>query len=233
MEQRNRKMNKLLRCSYALLIFFISVNCFALTQNDKLWLAVNSQQTLSVDKKWHSFIYSQFRYINESHAWQAALIEGGIGYRFLDNESIWLEYRWTGHDPYNGFFQENRLFQQLLQIKKFNAAHLILRARLEEIQISNSSQISVRLRERIAVEIMHGYFWKMFPFLYDEVFFQLKNTDYTSNKFINQNRLFIGFNLYTGRKSWWEIGYINQFQMRTPQNVQNTMSHIFSVTYNF
>src|SRR5579871_2333798 len=115
----------------SVIIYFITINCFAIQQNEKFWFAVNSKQTLSKNKKWISFIYSQIRFINKSHPWQAQLLEGGIGYLFLENETIWLGYRWTGQHPYNGFYQENRLFQQLIQERKMNhASHIIVRSRL-------------------------------------------------------------------------------------------------------
>ena len=155
-----------------------------------------------------------------------------MGYRLIDDDSVWLGYRWTGHNPYNNFYQENRLFEQLIHQKKFAYNdRFIARTRLEEIQRSNSNQISLRLRQRMAVELRR-YSSKFFPFLYDEVFFQLNNTSYTSNNFVSENRLFIGGNFITSRNTWWEIGYINQFQMHTPQASQNIMSHIISVTYN-
>ncbi len=219
---------------FLFIIFFISPDCFALTQDEKLWFAINSQQTLSENKKWLSFIYSQFRLVNKSHPWQAGLLEGGVGYRFIDNGTVWLGYRWTGHNPYDGFYQENRLFQQLIQQKELtNSDRIISRTRLEETQRSNSSEISLRLRQRVAFELMRATFSKIFPLIYDEIFFQLKNTHYTPNKLISENRIFVGCNIYVRDKKWWEIGYINQFQMRTPERHQNTLNHIVSFTYNF
>lgn len=227
-------MNHFFRIIFIAIIFFIANNCFAMAQDERLWFAINSQQTLSNNKKWLSFIFSQLRFINQAHPWQMVLLEGGMGYRLQDAETIWLGYRWTGRNPYNGFIQENRLFQQFIQQKNLtNVDKIIFRTRLEEIEHGNSSQIAIRLRERVALELMREYFLKLFPFLYDEIFMQLKSTNYTSNKFVNENRLFLGFNLYASEQTWWEIGYINQFQLRTPQAAQNTMSHIASFTYNF
>ncbi len=135
-------------------------NTFALEQNEKLWLAVNAQHTLSEDKKWLSFLYSQLRFINKDHAWDAGLLEGGIGYRLFTNDSVWFGYRWTGRNPNNGFFQENRLFQQyILQLKPHELYQIISRARLEEVERSNQSQIALRLRLRFATEIKKPLFF--------------------------------------------------------------------------
>lgn len=215
--------------------FFASKNCLALEQHEKLWLAANSQQILSDDEKWLSFVYSQLRFINESYPWQAVLVEGGIGYRLRDDKSFWFGYRWTGQDPDNGFYQNNTLFQQMIWLfKPERLRKVVLRSRLEEIQRTNQNQISLRFRERAALEINHALFFNtIFPFLYDEVFFQLNKTSYTTTSLVSENRLFVGFNLYLQEKTWWEIGYINQFQMSTPLNNQNQMNHIVTLTYNF
>jgi|GEM_PF-4990842 len=225
-------MNNCLRIFCFVCLLFISINCFATNQNEKLWLGVNALQPLSNNKKWLYFIFSQLRFINKSHPWQVGLVEGGIGYRLTDQGTLWAGYRWSGHHPNNGFFQENRLFQQWIAHRNVTSSHRVIsRVRLEETERGDSSQISIRLRQRVALELKRDYL-SVFPFLYDEVFFQLKNTDYTSNKFVNENRVFIGFNLYTSHKTWWEIGYINQYEMRRPQQTQNSMSHIVSLVYN-
>lgn len=205
----------------------------ALAQHEKLWVGLNSQFILSNDKKWISFIFTQLRTINESHPLQAGLVEGGLGYRMWQNDSIWMGYRWTGLNPNNGFFQENQLFQQIISLRKMNdARRFIIRSRLEEIERGGQRQIALRFRERVGLEINYPFFTYALPFIYDEVFFQLNKTNYTSNKLITQNRLFLGFNTYIAKNSWWEIGYMNQFEMGTPLNNENQMNHVLSLNYN-
>ncbi|MCD6039179.1 MAG: uncharacterized protein K0S27_579 [Gammaproteobacteria bacterium] len=215
------------------LAFFIQ-NCFALQQNTKQWLGFSTQQSFGRNNQWRSFIFSQLRFIDQSHLWQAVLLESGLGYKLAADKSMWLGYRWTGRDPYNGFFYENRLFQQLIWDKKLTPFSLfVFRSRLEEITRSRTNSVSLRFRQRFAVEIRHALFENAFPFLYDEVFFQLNHPSYETQSFIAENRLFLGFNLFFTKKTWWEIGYINQYQIKTPQQTQNQMSHILSCTYNF
>jgi hypothetical protein len=219
------------RFLYFLLFFFISTNCLALAEHIKLWTGINASQTLTDDRKWLSFIFSQLRFIDQGHPLQVALLEGGMGYRVFSHDSIWVGYRWSGHNPYNDFYQENRLFQQY--IWHLQPQHMVFRTRLEEIERTNQSQLTIRLRQRFALEGTHSLFRKAFSFVYDEIFFQLNNTNYMSSKFISENRLFLGLNLNSSKQAWWEIGYINQFQFRTPQENQNQMSHIASLNYNF
>lgn len=218
-----------------LILFFSQFysNSFALEQEVKQWVAINHEQAFGCEKKYLAFIYSQLRLVDEDRPWQAGLIEGGLGYKLADHHTIWVGYRWSGHDPFNQFFQENRLFQQIILQKKTDAEHrLIFRTRLEEITRGNTGQIALRLRQRAALEINHAWFQHALPFFYDEVFFQLNHPDYVPKTTLGENRLFLGFNLMCAKNSWWEIGYINQYRIATPSQTENLMGHIFSVTYN-
>ena len=183
-------MKKYLEFIFFILLFF-SLNCFAFTQNEKLWLGANWKQTLT--DHWSTYIFSQLRFINESHPWQMGLLEGGIGYHFIKNQSFWIGYRWSGHNPYNGFYQENRLFQQSINELHLVPSDIVFRTRLEEVERENSRQISIRLRQRLSLIINHELKPHVKPFLYEEIFFQLHPTDYTTNKLISENRIFVGF----------------------------------------
>jgi hypothetical protein len=219
--------------NYFLFLFLLiySINSFSLSQDEKLWAGFNAKQTLN--DYLTTFIFTQIRAVNKAHPWQVGLLEGGMGYHFLNNKSFWIGYQWAGHDPYNGFYQVNRLFQQFISNTNLASSHKIIsRTRLEEIKHGNSSRISVRLRQRLMFQMKKELISNINPLLYDEIFFQLHNTPYTTNNFISENRVFIGFNLNISDRNWLEIGYINQYRLKTPKNNQNTMSHIASFTYN-
>lgn len=218
----------------AILVFLVSENCWALEQDAKFWFAVNTQRSLSENKKWLASFFSQTRFIDQAEHWQEIILEGGLGYQLLSDLSMWFGYRWTAHHPSGDFFQSNRLFQQfILQKEPSTRFRLSWRARLEETERSDKSQMSVRLRQKLSLAFSHPLFKQAFPLIYDEVFFPLNDTSYTSNRFVNQNRIFVGFNVYRTKKSWWEIGYINQLEMPTPSRSQYLMAHVVSLTYNF
>jgi hypothetical protein len=213
--------------------FFMPVTGFALDEFSKQWVGINAQHTSKRNKLWHSFLFSQLRFVDQAHPWQSGLVEGGVGYQVADEHSVWVGYRWTGRNPYNNFFQENRLFQQILSQKQRNLNRFLIRSRLEEITAGNSSQVALRLRERIAIEHERALFSNAYLFVYEEVFFQLNRPAFMPDAFVGENRIFLGFNLRKSKTTWWEIGYLNQFQVRTVNQSQNQMSHILAVTYSF
>jgi hypothetical protein len=226
------------RVSYIPLIVFIFLAvirpAIALEENEKLWVGVNVRKPLSADQKWLYSLFTQSRLINKSHPWQSTLFEGGVGYSLFKDKSIWIGYRWSAHNPNNGFYQGNRLWQQLSWIiSDKNLIKFFSRTRLEQTMYSDQSQLSFRLRELISVEFKNEVATKFSPLVYDEVFFQLNKTNYTSHQLVSENRLFLGVRLPTSADTFWEIGYINQYQFSTPLNNQNQMNHIASFTYNF
>lgn len=222
-------------CKVALVTMLTTMTLpvFAYVQNEKLWTGLNVLRPLTNDRRWVYLLYSQFRFINESNPLQVYLLEGGVGRHVTPAASLWFGYRWSGHQPYNNFYQTNRLFQQVLfETLNSDASRMLLRSRIEEILQSHQSQPSFRFRQRIYTEFKKRYLGMLNPLVYDEVFFQLNKTDYTTHQFISENRLFIGMNLWHQPHAFWEIGYINQYEWRSPQHAQNSMSHVLSINYN-
>lgn len=206
----------------------------ALEQHEKLWLRINKSQNLSENSLWLYSISSELRFINRNHAWQTGFLEGGLGRIFLLDKSIWLGYRWSGHEFYNQFYQENRLFQQIVWPNNSNdLIGFVSRSRLEEIARGNQSQMAMRFRQRLALELKFHFLKKINPYFYDEIFFRINRTNFSSNNVFSQNRLFIGFNYYLSKTNFLEIGYINQYQFKTPLSIENRMNHIISLSYNF
>lgn len=219
-----------------IVLFLFSSPSWALEQHGKFWLGLNYQHTLSKDKKWLSFVFSQFRFIDERHPLQASILEGGLGYKLPEDKTLWLGYRWTGRNPNDGFTQENFIFQQIIFEKKImKSTHLVFRSRFEEIRRTDQPQTAIRLRQRIALTIKKSLFEKvkMNPFIYDELFIPLNHTVYMPTTIIGENRIFFGFNFILDKESWWEMGYMNQYQLHTHEQPENQMSHVLSVTYIF
>lgn len=218
---------------FGLFLLLFTTTCFALEQNGKLWLGINTQKSFSEESPWLYLISSELRFIHKNYPWQTAYLEGGLGRKILFNTRIWFGYRWSGHEPYHQFYQENRLFQQFIwPIHPNESVGFVSRSRLEEIMRGNQSQIALQLRERISFEMKYRFVRRINPYFYDELFFRLNRTNYTSNSLLRENRLFLGINFHLSTTQFLEIGYINQYQSQTPLK-QNQINHILSFIYNF
>ncbi len=221
-------------CSLCAIFYFIvSLPAYALDQNEKLWTGFYMKRPLLLTNERYLYsLYAQLRLINKSQPWQTNILEGALGYVYTPDKTFWLGYRWIGSNPNNGFAQNHYLFEQLMW-KWFdtNDFKFISRTRFEQVKNGRESPMSFRLRERVTYEMKAHYFNALNPVIFDEIFLQLNQTDYASHRMVEQNRFFIGFNWYLTQKNLWEIGYINQYQYHTPQQPQNRMNHVLSLTY--
>ncbi|MEN9917174.1 MAG: hypothetical protein RLY40_1106 [Pseudomonadota bacterium] len=225
-------MKKKFTSCFGLFLLLFSIQTLGLEQHEKLWLRVSKQQSFSENSPWLYLIFSELRFINESHPCQVGLLEGGLGRRFLCDKSIWIGYRWSGVNPNNQFYQINRLIQQLIwPIHPNNFIDLVSRSRFEEIIRGNQNQMAFRFRKRISLEMKYYFLKKINPYFYDEIFVRLNKTNFTSNSLLSQNRLFLGFRIYLPSQ-YLQLGYINQYQSESPL-AQNRMNHILSISYNF
>lgn len=216
------------------ILLFYAAKVLAFRNDAQLWTGFNAQQKWGADKKWLTFVYAQLRLINRSHSLHRGLIEGGLGYRLRPDKSVWIGYRGTANDIGNNFYKESGLFQHLIwKLQSQANLNLFSRTRLEEFYRFSENQMYYRLRQRIRFQFARLNFMNTVqPVFYEEVFMQLNKTNFTSHSFVSANRVFLGFNLFTSSKNWWQIGYINQYNMATPQDKNNEMNHILMVVYN-
>ena len=196
--------------------FLICQSVYALDQNEKLWTGFYMKRPLSADERYIYSLYAQLRLINKSQPWQENILEGALGYVYTPDKTFWLGYRWIGSQPNNGFAQNHILFEQLAW-QWFDSMNVKVssRTRFEQSKEGRESPMSFRLRERAIFEMKTHYFGKLNPVIFDEIFLQLNQTDYTSHRMLEQNRFFVGFNWYVTQKNLWEVGYINQYQYHT------------------
>jgi hypothetical protein len=154
----------------------------------------------------------------------------GIGRVLNDRQEIWL-----GYDAVSTFDSddeanlEQRLWQELSWRIFANGKHTWRsRTRLEERKDEHSSVIALRLRQRLTVYFKQRLFWQATPVVYDEIFLNLNQPDWITNKLVDQNRLFLGVKIPIGKNKSLQVGYLNQFKFRDSQDYMN---HILSISF--
>jgi hypothetical protein len=196
-------------------------------------LSLNNQNFLSADERWVYLWHNQARIVNRPHPLEAVLTEGSIGYTLNAAQRVYLGYYWADFSPYHKDAQENRLFHEFYwRLESNEQRRIATRTRLEVNWYTGTKQNLVMWRQLFAKEDLKFYFGRLNPLVYDEVFFRLNNPDYATPSFLSQNWLFLGCNYYLSRQSFWKIGYLNQFLMKTAVRPYGMM-HLLSVTYIF
>jgi hypothetical protein len=157
------------------------------------------------------------------------IVRPGIGYQFTPNVSVVVGYAWTPSFPDEGPSKyEQVLWQQLLWSVPSGKATFGLRPRLEQ-RSSSQSEFSdfghrARLWARAAYTLVEGK-----PVMlvgWDELFWGLNTTNWGAKSGFDQNRVFAGLGLATPYGLRLEVGYLNIFANRKPNNQDN---HALSV----
>lgn len=156
-------------------------------------------------------------------------LDFATGYRLTPLISLWSGFTWISPNI-NQPAQIYRLWQQVTwELFEKNPRMMFqIRTRLEELKQEYEPQWAVRLRERWRIAFPEKLPHKTTPVLYDEIFFNINRPPWVDTKTIDQNWLFIGIDTPSWKKTFVEIGYINQYIFSEPTQ---RMAHILSVAF--
>lgn len=178
-------------------------------------LAVGSFAPLSPDLgnlRW--WLDGQLRLLDDSGGYDQGLIRPAVGFAFTDGISAWLGYTYVHTDARSGLqFDEHRLWQQLLWSTEFAPIGFLSRTRLEERFLQTGSDTGWRLRQLFKVTYPFGSRSRLGLTGFEEVLFNLNDTDWGAKAGFAQNRLFAGFFWRIDEKprTTLELGYLNQY----------------------
>lgn len=209
----------------------------AQTNNQQLWLTYNQQARLS--SKWGYLFDVNHRTI-DFQKFQSTLsaVRAGATYFITDQTRISAGYAWFGTHLQNSeknILIENRLWQQMLWLKKYNSTTLSHRIRVEErfreAYVNNKSDIRYTTRFRymlqmqapiIAVKTPNDF--ALYAQAADEI--MLHSGEGIGTHYFDQNRVVAGIVLSPNRQLELALlyQYIAQYQPTTEQT-----NHIHSI----
>ncbi len=168
----------------------------------------------------------QPRFLNDVSGLQQGLIRPGIGYVVGDRTTAWLGYARVRTTSESGSTSnEDRIWQQLLWRPRIGNIDFQSRTRLEQRFLDNGSGTGWRFRQFVKVGWDLPHLSRFSLVGYDEVFFDLNDTDWGQRTGFAQNRLFAGLGAKLGDAKV-EVGYLNQYLNRSGAD---NMNHIFSL----
>lgn len=214
------------------LIYFCCSLCDAIQHSIRVWPEININGKLINDKPYTYHLDSRLEFIDKHHHFHNLFAEAGLGYIISDSMNIDIAYRYTSHNNFTGFPSINIFWQAFTwNFLKENNYQLISRVRLEERKPNADLPTLKRLRERLTLNLPTLISDKYMPIIYEELFFNLNKVSYASQRFLAQNRVFLGMQINLSSVCFWKIGYVNQYSYGSP-NSQNQMSHILSLMFN-
>lgn len=166
----------------------------------------------------------------EDSDYEQLLVRPGIGLDVGHGASLWLGYAYINTDPATrASFDEHRIWQQLLWSTKLGSLGLQSRTRLEQRFVDTGSDTGWRARQFVKAAHPLALHPRLGLAAYDELFVDLKDTDFGADGGPSQNRLFAGFSwkLGEGGHTVVELGYLNQWIANTGRT--DTMNHLASL----
>lgn len=201
---------------------------YSTTQRSRYWDSLNLSGNLLNNQRALYFLDLQARFDAQNDQFEQSISVGGIGYQWLPNLSLWLGYQRNSYNQLSGTKPQNAVWEQATwKIIHNNSINLSSRTRLEQRMEVEQSQWLSRLRERITLKLPKKINDHLTPVIYDELFINLNNPAWVNSRTIDQNRAFMGVDILTSKKTYLEVGYLNQYRWALTGNVMN---HVLSVS---
>lgn len=217
------------------------------TRSDfRLWTPV--YLTVSLPSKFIAYMEVNPRIADDVTNIDQLLLRPAIGYQLTEHISLWQGYAWVGNfnqphtAPQSPFFQENRIFQQVIYTQKFGDFKFMSRTRMEERWIEHAAGTALRFRQmlKLSYPLPVAPDWALV--VYDEIFINLNSVDTLDEARrgvskgpgagIDQNRLFLGVNKSFNQYVNVDLGYQNQMlNSRTLHGNANLINHMLLLQF--
>ena len=179
------------------------------------WNAVFAQGSLGQNTnsrlKW--WFDGHLRFLEDTDGFNQSIIRPGIGWGLGKNSALWAGYGWIRTTPFVGDdFDEHRIWQQWTWSKKFDPFKVATRSRFEQRFVETGEDTGLRWRQFFRAQKSLPTNVPLTLVLWDEIFFNLNDTDWGQNSGFDQNRVFVGFGIKGSPSARWrtEIGYLHQ-----------------------
>ena len=223
----------------ALLLFSVTAHCVAQPVNDEgLWFAalgngeIKNRCFAGKQVKW--WFDAHYRMLDDNGGFAQSIVRPGLGLDLGNNHAIWGGYGWILSSPILGEdFDEHRIWQQWTWAPKFRQMSYQVRSRFEQRLVEGGDDVGLRWRQFFRAQSPEIRCTGITLVAWDEIFFNLNDTDWGASGGFNQNRVFAGVRLpqtkfLSGVRT--EVGYLNQV-INIPG--PNRTNHILSVNFFF
>jgi len=191
----------------------------AQTKDDgALWLqSINQGKFGEKDSplaKWRWWLEAQGRWRDNGETFDTGIFRPGIGYAITDRVIAHVGYAFIDNEPENRpVVHENRVWQQLTWNVPVEGFTLQSRTRLEERFIVDESDTGWRLRQFFKATVPVVEDKTTFVSAWEEMFWDLDDTDWGQRTGFRQNRAFLGLGQFFDEKKSIsiEVGYLNQW----------------------
>lgn len=218
-------MKKIKRIFLLSVILLFYQPAWSLEEHTKLWSTATILGSFQNDSRWKYYLEPQLRFIDDSYKFNQAILVAGAGYQTTSDVILLGGFGWYLTKNLSGdILHEYRLWQQISWlIPSAPTYSLINRTRLEERKLADHPGIAYRFRERLFARIPFKRWPTHSLALYDEIFLNLNQPNWVIPHFFEQNRAFIGIGTELTKTVIFDIGYLNQYLMSSPRQMNNIL----------
>lgn len=191
----------------------------AQTQDDGgLWLMSVNQGKFGPKESgladWRWWLEGQARWLDNGERFDTGFVRAAVGYAVTERLLVHAGYAFFDSEPDNKpVVHENRIWQQVLWNVPVEGFTLQSRTRLEERFLEDRSDEGWRLRQFFKATVPVVEDKTTFVSAWDEMFWDLGDTDWGQRTGFRQNRAFLGLGQFLDEKKSVsiEVGYLNQW----------------------
>ena len=208
-------------------------------QDFRLWAPVFMTMKLPSSFLAYMEVQPRFADLDEDGHIDQLLLRPAVGYQLTENVSIWQGYAWVGNynqrhtPPQSSFFEESRIYQQILYTRKFDSFKIVNRTRLEERWIEHVDGTAVRFRTMLRGQYPLPMAPEWALVAADEIFVNVNTVGARGPAAgFDQNRAFVGINRTFSKYFNMDVGYQNQLlNSRSIPNLANQMNHTILIQF--
>jgi hypothetical protein len=222
-----------MRLPWTMLVLLTAVVPAQTVDDGAVWMAWLAQGRLadgeSTPGRLRWWLDAQQRQRDEGEHADLSLLRPALGYALTDRMTLFAGYAWIATDPpRRDEFVEHRAWQQLTWNLPLWGLTVQSRTRLEQRFVETDGDTGWRLREfvKTTVPLTRDKDW--FVSLWDELFWDLGDTDWGQRTGFRQNRAFAGLGAFldAAHRVSVEVGYLNQWVDRRGDDKLN---HVLSI----
>lgn len=235
-----RKWISALACAAVLLIANVGQRASGQTLDDTgLWFAAFGNGEIEATEDWSTplrwWFDGHYRMRDDSNGFNQSIVRPGLGLALNDDQVLWAGYAWIRTSPTSDAddFDEHRFWQQWTAAPSAGDFRFLHRSRFEQRWVETGDDVGLRWRQLARAQKILTQCPEWSLIAWDEIFFNLNDTDWNADAGLDQNRAFIGFGYKSCPKApiRTEIGYLNQFINN--QGGTDGMNHILSINFFF
>ena len=212
-----------LRCVRSCLLLVTLLHCCAhqslaqAVDDVGIWNAAFAQGDFDVarfksDKlKW--WFDGHLRFLDDTGGFHQSIVRPGIGWALTERSALWAGYGWIRTSTLSGLeIDEHRIWQQWTASKKTEVWKVALRSRFEQRLVETGNDTGLRFRQFFRLQHNLPEFPRLTLVGWDELFYNLNDTDWGAQSGFNQNRVFAGIGYKPSQHARWrvEVDYLNQ-----------------------